>query len=280
MLAAAVATAAATVIFGLLWELGAPLAAVVVAPPSVGGGVAWLLLHRPLRRRRIAAREFPAAWRRTLKRYVRYYTALRPDERARFERDVAVFIDDAEITGINATVTDEVCVLIASSAVMLVFGRPGWEYTDLPEILVYPAAFDEDYRCATRHEFVGRLVPRNAIVLSRPALIRSFRQEAPYHVGLHEFAHLLDLEDDRFDGVPRGLDLATRRRWQGLVESELARARRGDSVLDDYARTNEVELFAVAVEWFFKAPRRLRARHRELYDSLAEYLGQEPAGSR
>ncbi|PYN03533.1 MAG: hypothetical protein DME02_23490, partial [Candidatus Rokuibacteriota bacterium] len=43
---------------------------------------------------------------------------------------------------------------------------------------------------------------------------------------------------------------------------------------------NEVELFAVAVEWFFKAPRRLRARHRELYDSLAEYLGQEPAGSR
>jgi len=185
-----------------------------------------------------------------------------------------------QITGINATVTDEVRVLIASSAVMLVFGRPGWEYTDLPEILVYPAAFDEDYRCATRHEFVGRLVPRNAIVLSRPALIRSFRQEAPYHVGLHEFAHLLDLEDDRFDGVPRGLDLATRRRWQGLVESELARARRGDSVLDDYARTNEVELFAVAVEWFFKAPRRLRARHRELYDSLAEYLGQEPAGSR
>src|SRR5205823_12751005 len=172
--------------------------------------------------------------------------------RARFERDVAVFIDDAEITGINATVTDEVRVLIASSAVMLVFGRPGWEYTDLPEILVYPAAFDEDYRCATRHEFVGRLVPRNAIVLSRPALIGSFRQEA------------------RFDGVPRGLDLATRRRWQGLVESELARAPRGDSVLDDYARTNEVELFAVAVEWLFKAPR----------DSLAEYLGQEPAGSR
>jgi len=85
--------------------------------------------------------------------------------------------------------------------------------------------------------------------------------------GLHEFAHLLDLEDDRFDGVPRGLDLATRRRWQGLVESELARARRGDSVLDDYARTNEVE-------------RRLRARHRELYDSLAEYLGQDPAGAR
>jgi Mlc titration factor MtfA (ptsG expression regulator) len=115
VLATAVATAAAVVIFGLLWELGAPLAAVV-----------------------------------------------------------AIFIDDAEITGVNATVTDEVRILIASSAVMLVFGRPGWEYSDLPEILVYPAAFDEDYRCAERPEF---------------------------NVGLHEFAHLLDLEDDRFDGA-------------------------------------------------------------------------------
>src|SRR2546423_15699710 len=61
VLVAAVATAAATVIFGLLWELGAPLAAVGVAPPSGGGGVAWLLLHRTLRRRRIAAREVPPA---------------------------------------------------------------------------------------------------------------------------------------------------------------------------------------------------------------------------
>jgi len=280
VLAAVVAGAAAMVAFGVLWEAGAPLAAVVAAPPVVGGGVGWLLLRRSLRRRRVAARAFPAAWRRTLERYVRYYAALPPDERARFERDLALFIDDAEITGINADVTDDVRVLVASSAVMLVFGRPGWEYADLPEILVYPAAFDEDFRCATRHELVGRLVPRNAIVLSKPALIRSFRQDAPYHVGLHEFAHLMDLEDGRFDGVPRGLDLPARRHWQHLVEGELERARRGESVLDDYARTNEVELFAVAVEWFFKAPRRLRARHPELYDALAQYLGQDPAGGR
>jgi len=88
----------------------------------------------------------------------------------------------------------------------------------------------------------------------------------------------VDFEDGQFDGVPRGLRLPARRRWQRLIEGELVRARRGESVLDAYARTNEVELFAVAVESFFKDPRRLRARHGELYDALREYLNQDPAG--
>ena len=123
----------------------------------------------------------------------------------------------------------------------------------------------------SREDWLGLLLDREATSRENKRLGRRLRQARLRQNAI--------IEDTDFR-VPRGLDLATRRRWQGLVESELARARRGDSVLDDYARTNEVELFAVAVEWFFKAPRRLRARHRELYDSLAEYLGQEPAGSR
>jgi hypothetical protein len=103
VLAAAVAAVAAIVVFGVLWEIGAPFVAVVIAAPSVTGVVAWLLLRRSLRRRRVAAREFPAAWRRTLERYVGYYTALSAEDRERFERDVALFIDDAEITGVNVT---------------------------------------------------------------------------------------------------------------------------------------------------------------------------------
>jgi len=278
LLAAAVAVAAAVVAFSLLWEIGAPPVAPVALAPLVGAGVGWVLLRRSLRRRRVAAREFPQPWRRALERYVRYYMVLSPEDRARFERDVAVFIDDAEITGVNTTVTDDVRVLVASSAVMLVFGRPSWEYSDLPEILIYPKPFDEDFRCTSHPEFAGMVVPRNAIVLSRPALVSSFRREEPFHVGLHEFAHVVDFEDGQFDGVPRGLGLPARRRWQRLIERELVRARRGESALDEYARTNEVELFAVAVESFFKDPRRLRARHGELYDALREYLNQDPAG--
>ncbi len=263
--------------FAVLWEIGAPPAALVSVGPVVGAGVGWALLRRSLRRRRVATRAFPDAWRRSLGRYVRYYAALAEADRARFERDVAVFLDEAEITAVRTTVNDDVRVLVAASAVMLAFGRPGWEYSDLPEILVYPKAFDADFRCTKRREFAGLTAPGNAIVLARTSLVTSFRRENPFHVGLHEFAHLLDLEDGRFDGVPRGLSWDAQRRWQGLIERELARARRGESVLDEYARTDEVELFAVAVEWFFKAPRRLRARHGALYDALRGYLNQDPA---
>jgi hypothetical protein len=196
--------------------------------------VAWVLLRRSLRRRHVAVREFPAAWRRPLERYVRYYTALAPEARTRFERDMALFL--------------------------------------------YPRAFDSDFQCTKRREILGMVVPGNAIVLSRADLVSSFRRETRSHVGLHEFAHMVDFEDGRFDGVPRGLGWEAQRRWQALLQRELVRVRRGESVLDDYAGTNEVELFAVAVESFFRDARRLRARHAALYDALREYLNQDPAG--
>src|SRR4029077_14487033 len=116
----------------------------------------------------------------------------------------------------------------------------------LPEILIYPQPFDEHFRRARRHvAYAGMVVPRNAIALSKAALIWSFREDEPYHVGLHEFAHFLDVEDGRFDGVPSGLPDASQRRWQALIATELARVRDGDSALDEYAGTNEAETFAV-----------------------------------
>src|SRR5207245_2440395 len=84
VLEAAVAVAAAGVAFSLLWEIGAPPVAPVALAPLVGAGVGWVLLRRSLRRRRVAAREFPQLWRRALERYVRYYMVLSPEDRARF----------------------------------------------------------------------------------------------------------------------------------------------------------------------------------------------------
>jgi len=262
----------------VLWETGTALVHVVVWPPVAAALVFWALTRQALRRHRAAARTFGPRWRRTLDGHVAYYVALDGVERRRFERDVAIFLDQAEITGVGTTVSDAVRLLVASSAVMLTFGRPGWAWTDLPEILIYPAPFDERFRRSARHvAFAGMVVPRNAIALSKSALIWSFRHEEPYHVGLHEFAHILDMEDGRFDGVPRGLPSAAQRRWQALIEDELVRVRTGRSVLDEYAGSNEAETFAVAVEYFFRAPQRLRRQHPELYEALRDYLNQDPA---
>ena len=277
MLSAAAAGAATLVAVVVLWEMGAPIHHVAAWPPLAGALVFWLLMRQAIRRHRVSGRTFAPAWRRTLDR-VPYYVALDGVERRRFEREVAVFLDHAEITGVRTTVNDAVRLLVASSAVMLTFGRPGWTLHGLPEILIYPQPFDERFRRARRHvAYAGMVVPRNAIALSKAALIWSFREDEPYHVGLHEFAHFLDMEDGRFDGVPSGLPDAAQRRWQALIATELARVRDGDSALDEYAGTNEAETFAVAVEHFFKAPDRLRRRHPDLYEALRDYLGQDPA---
>jgi Mlc titration factor MtfA (ptsG expression regulator) len=269
----------AALVFGIAWQAGASLVHLAAWPALAGGGTGWVLTARSRRRAQVARREFPEAWRRTLQRDVRYYAELPGDERIRFERDLALIIDGAEITGVGARVTDRLRVLVASSLVMLMFGRTGWDLEDLPEILIYPKAFDERFRCGSDRTLAGMMVPRNAIVFSKPALLWSFRHEEPYHVGLHEFAHLLDLEDGRFDGVPRGLDWDTQRRWQVLIAREHTRARSGRSVLGEHAATGEAEVFAVAVEHFFKAPRPLRARHPALYDALRAYLNQDPAAT-
>ena len=277
MLSAAAAGAAALVALAVLWETRVPLVHVIVWPPLAGGVVFWLLMRQSWRRHQVSARTFSPAWRRTLDR-VPYYVALDGVERRRFERSVSVFLDRAEITGVTTTANDSIRLLVASSAVMLTFGRPGWMLDGLPEILIYPAPFDERFRRSRRHEaYAGMVVPRNAIALSKAALVWSFREPDPYHVGLHEFAHFLDMEDGRFDGVPRGLPAVAQRRWQALIAGELARVREGDSALDEYAATSEAETFAVAVEHFFKEPARLKRRHPELYEALREYLNQDPA---
>jgi len=267
------------VTLAVLWETGAPVVHVVLWPPLAGALVFWLLMRQALRRHRLGARTFAPRWRRTLE-HVAYYMALDGVERRRFEREVTIFLDAAEITGVGTSVGDSVKLLIASSAVMLTFGRPAWRWSGLPEILVYPAPFDERFRRASRHvAYAGMVVPRNAIALSKSALIWSFRHDEPYHVGLHEFAHVLDMEDGRFDGIPRGLSGDGQRRWQALIAEELARVRRGDSALDEYAATSEAETFAVAVEHFFMAPAHLCRRHPELYEALRDYLNQDPAQS-
>jgi MtfA peptidase len=267
------------VALAVLWASGVPLVHVIVWPPAAGALVFWLLMRQGRRRHRVAARTFSPRWRRTLGQ-VDYYVALDGVERRRFEREVSIFLDTAEITGVGTSVGDGARLLVATSAVMLTFGRPDWRWSGLPEILVYPAPFDERFRRASRHvAYTGMVVPRNAIALSKSALIWSFRHDEPYHVGLHEFAHVLDMEDGRFDGIPRGLPADAHRRWQALITEELARARRGDSALDEYAGTSEAETFAVAVEHFFRAPARLGRRHPELYEALRDYLNQDPARS-
>ena len=256
----------------------APGAAAGVVAGSIAGGVVWRVLTAgAARRERIRRAPFPDEWRRILEDRYDHYHRLPPALRARFESDVAVFLAETRITGIEVEASPELRLLVAASAATLTAAWDGDHWEHLAEVLLYRRNFGRDYSFDAS-DLSGQAHPWGTVILSVPALEDSFDDpDDGFHVGLHEFAHLLDVEQTRFDGVPRGLDPAKAREWLDLVDLEMDRLRRGKSVLDPYAGENPAEFLAVAVETFFERPLEMRERHREVYAVLRDYFGQDPA---
>lgn len=244
---------------------------------AVGLGLRGRFLRRAERRRRVLALPFPERWRALLLESYDHYERLPGALRSRFESDLRLFLSEKRISGIGVELTDELRLLVAASAVTLSLGWPDYEWDQLTEVLLYPQDFDRDYGFENE-ELAGETHPWGTVILSVPALRESFEvPDDAYHVGLHEFAHVLDVDQTHFDGIPGGLDPRRHAEWLELVEREMQRLRSGRSVLDAYGSEDPVEFFAVAVEAFFEAPLPLRQRHRELYDMLNGYFGQDPA---
>lgn len=274
-LAAAGLALTAALGFGLWSWRGAALGALVSAAIVLRGeGRAEA---RMARRRQLLASPFPPDWRAFLSEHCDHYLRLPEALRARFEDDLRLFLSEKRITGVDVALDDELRLLVACSAVTLSLGWPDYEWQQLAEVLVYPQDFDRDYGF-DEAQLAGQAHPWGTVILSAPALRTSFAEpEDGFHVGLHEFAHLLDVQDSVFDGVPTGLAGETRRAWLAVQERELQRLQRGKSLLDPYGAESPVEFLAVAVETFFEPAQAMRSRHRELYELLRGYFGQDPA---
>jgi MtfA peptidase len=250
---------------------------------GVLGGLAGALTltrrlgRRGLRRRALLRTPFPEPWRRVLNERFDHYRRLPPAWRARFEDDVRIFAAELRLTGVEVDVTPEHRLMVAASAVTLSVGWPDYEWDQVTEVLLYPQDFDRDYRFE-EPELSGQAHPWGTVLLSLPALEESFADsEDGYHVGLHEFAHLLDVDQSRFDGIPAGMRGVEARDWVAVAEREMEQLRYGRSALDPYGAHDPAEFLAVALEAFFEVPLRIRQRHPELYAILSTYLGQDPA---
>ncbi|HWX24171.1 MAG TPA: zinc-dependent peptidase [Vicinamibacteria bacterium] len=233
--------------------------------------------RREVRRRLALAAAFPAESRAVLEARCDPYLRLPSALRSRFEDGVRTFLADTPITGIEVEVTEELRLLVAASAVTLSVAWPRFEWDHVAEVLLYPRAFDRDYSFE-KAELIGQAHPWGTVILSVPALKKSFQDPHDgYHVGFHEFAHLLDMEQRRFGGIPAGLNETQRRRWGPLVAAEMESLREGRSLLDPYGVENPAEFFAVSIEVFFEQPQSMRRRHEELYETLSSYFRQDPA---
>jgi hypothetical protein len=275
---AAIAVGVAVAGFALLRE-GTPIG----VGPALGVAVALAIYlpwtRRDRRRRRLAAEPFPEAWRAILEEWVGFYQELDATEKARFERETRFFLDEQVITGVRAApLGDELKLLVAASAIVVIFGRSGFRYPRLRDIVVYDEAFDDEYNVSSDGNILGMVHAQGPILFSARSLRQGFRGEHDgRNVGYHEFAHVLDFERGEADGVPGFMPWGIVRPWLHAMHEETVRVQKHRSVLREYAATNQAEFFAVASEMFFERPGRLKNKQPELYALLRETYGQDPA---
>jgi len=93
-------------------------------------------------------------------------------------------------------------------------------------------------------------------------------------VGIHEFAHLVELEDVEY-GLPPEVPWPVVKHWVQYVARELAHPPENRSYIRDYAYKNESEFFAVLAEYFFKSPDLLKMKDPQLYGMLREMFHQD-----
>lgn len=216
-----------------------------------------------------------------LKEHVDFYARLGPPEKVRFEKLIQEFLQDTTIEGVGTEITDLDRVLIASSAVIPIFGFGDWKYENLTNVILYPNTFDQDFQFEGENRsilgMVGSGYMNGQMLLSRAALIKGFSASSgKENAAIHEFVHLLDKSDGTTDGIPENLmshEYAVP--WLKMMHQEMHRIEAGKSDINPYALTNEAEFLAVAAEYFFEEPEKLQHMHPELYLQLTKIFKQK-----
>ena len=217
---------------------------------------------------------FNPNWRTFLSEKVLFYRNLSPLQKAGFEKRIIDFINNYKIKGIDTQITDLDKVLVAASGVIPVFAFPTWYYKDLDSVYLFPDSFSINHPMLPKDTLLNGLVGygglKNKMYLSRKALYESFEKDFDgKHTGIHEFLHLIDMEDGEADGVP---DILIPKNyikpWKELIQKEIERVCNDDSILSDYACENAAEFFAESGVSFFENPEELQAKHPELYRVL------------
>lgn len=225
--------------------------------------------------------EFSSAWRLILTEKVAYYNSLTALDKKRFEDKVLEFLNEIRITGIDTKIDDTDRLLVASSAVIPIFGFKDWKYNNINEVLLYPNSFNEKFETEGEERqilgMVGEGAMNGTMILSKPALIQGFMNETDkQNTAIHEFIHLIDKTDGAIDGIPEVLlSKQYTLPWINLISKKIEEINAGKSDINPYGSTSKTEFLAVAGEYFFERPQLLENKHPELYKLMELMFKQD-----
>lgn len=235
--------------------------------------------YRWLKRRWLAKQPFPVGWEPLVAKHFPFEAHLSDAERARFRRHLQVFANEKDFVGAKElVVTDEMRVLVAGAAARLARNLSLDVYDSLMTVVITTGAWERD-----GGTILGEAHRWGQVVLSWDSVRQGLKNPFDGHdVALHEFAHVLDLTDGRFDGTPEMATFSALHAWADVFSKQYFALRKSpnrDKVLRAYGATNEAEFFAVATEAFFEKPRQMKQKHAALYDELKRYYGADPASA-
>lgn len=215
-----------------------------------------------------------------------YYGRLSLADQTKLQHSILRFIHTKEFIGVYTDVTEEMKVIIAFYAcLLLVHKEMGNCYESLKTIIVYP------------HAVVGRQIMSNGGIYTNGQFALDGQsandtvvitwheaEKAAYHlrhnnVIIHEFAHEIDFMDGEIDGIPpiekskyHGWVNTLYREYKALNKISQQNRNWGKyKLLGAYAASNEAEFFAVLSERFFESPASLKHHFPELYNELESF---------
>jgi Mlc titration factor MtfA (ptsG expression regulator) len=266
----------------------------IIVLALIGLIVTGILVHPLLvkwRQNRLKLLPFPPLWQSIINQNLPVYSCLSADEQRRLQGHIKVFVTEKQFIGCKGLpVTEEMKITIAAVACLLLLNEQGRYFSKLRSILVYPSTYivrEKSYQgnYIIEESLVARLGEswtNDQVVLSWEQIERdTINWQDGHNVILHEFAHQLDQEDGKDEGVPilpKNLEYSIWAKVMGQEYQQLCHEveRKFNTVIDGYGATNPAEFFAVATETFFEKPEGLLEKHPSLYRLLQRYYQLNP----
>ena len=211
----------------------------------------------------------------TLDFRIPFYRNLNASNKRKFECNVKYFISKKEFEGRDGCfVTSEMKLLVAATATQIAFGHFPTIYEHFRRIIIYP---DKYFSGSTQRYHFGEVQSNGVIKLSWKAFTEGAAiNNDGIHVGYHEMAHALKIEDATLHDMEHCfMDKHALRDFHHYANERIRNYKEG-SFMRDYAFSNSEEFFAVSIEYFFETPAQLRKHEPEVYNYLRTILNLDP----
>jgi Mlc titration factor MtfA (ptsG expression regulator) len=229
---------------------------------------------------------FPKEYENILEK-IPQYKNLPKDLQTKIKYSILLFIKTKKFIGIKLNITDEMKVIIAFFACLIVINKEEC-YENLEYIYIYPHKMVIDTinnNGINKDMFIieGQAL-NNSVIIAWDEAKKEAYHLREHNVIIHEFTHELDFESGVIDGVPK-LEKSNYYEWLKILGRSYEEFRNKIvnhkslgkyKLIDKYASTNKAEFFAVLSEMFWTKPKILKLHFPKIYKEFVKFFNFKP----